>query len=127
MRAMTLYDPSCTRKLTKRPFAEHRRLLEQRLSPEELQAVCNHINALIDGADEEIVTAGWLPGSDWSGTPLMPIYTKAARGDQELAGKLFGLQVYLCIMDHKDDWGSGRYQLDGRDIGSRTYFRFNFR
>jgi hypothetical protein len=125
MDRMTLYNENCTRRITKRPFAENRRLLDERLTPEEYQAVRDHIDALIDGADKEIVTAGWLPGSDWSGTPLIPLYTKAARGDEELAAKLFGLIVYLRIMDHEADWASGRYQVDGRDIGSRTYFRIN--
>lgn len=122
---MTLYNENCTRKITSRPFADNRRLLEERLTAREYQAVRDHIDALIDGADKEIVTAGWLPGSDWSNTPLEVLYTKAARRDEDLAGRLFGLIVYLRVMDHKHDWASGRYQVDGRDIGSRTYFRIN--
>lgn len=124
---MTLYEPTSRRRITQRPFREHRQLLEQRLSNAEYRAVREHVDALIDGADKQIVTTGWLPGADWSDTPLEVLYTKAARGNQELAAKLFGLIVYLRVMDHKDDWGSGRYQVHGRDIGSRTYFRINVR
>lgn len=120
---VTLYDETCTRKVTKRPFAENRRRLEQRLTPEEYEAVCEHIDGLINGAGKEIVTAGWLPGADWSRTPLEVLCTKAARHDEDIAAKLFGLIVYLRIMDHEDDWASGRYQVQGRDIGSRTYFK----
>ena len=32
------------------------------------------IDELIDDAGAEIATAGWLPGSDWTGTPFQPIY-----------------------------------------------------
>jgi hypothetical protein len=34
-----------------------------------------------------------------------------------------GLFVYVRFMQHPDDWISGRFELDGRDIGSRTNFR----
>ena len=39
------------------------------------------VNELIDESGGEVATAGWLPGSDWTGTPFAPIYTKAARED----------------------------------------------
>ncbi len=41
------------------------------------------INEPIDEAGSEIATAGWLPGSDWTGTAFEPVYTKAAREDFE--------------------------------------------
>jgi hypothetical protein len=72
-----------------------------------------------------IATAGWLPGSDWTGTPFEPIYTKAARGDFDRSAMFFGQLVWYTIMNRPETWGSGRYQVDGRDIGSRTYFRVN--
>lgn len=67
----------------------------------------------------------WLPGSDWTGTPFEPIYTKAARGDFDRAAMFFGQLVWFVIMNRRNVWGSGRYQVDGQDIGSRTYFRIN--
>ncbi|MBA2719525.1 MAG: hypothetical protein H0U52_09840 [Chloroflexi bacterium] len=80
-------------------------------------------NELIDESGAEIATAGWLPGSDWTGTAFQPIYDKAARGDFGAAAMFFGQLVWLTIMGREERWGSGRYQVDGRDIGSRTYFR----
>ena len=64
-----------------------------------------------------------MPGSDWTDTPFQPLYEKAARRSHTGAAKLFGLLVWSVFMDHPDRWGSGRYQKDGRDIGSRTYFK----
>ena len=57
------------------------------------------------------------------GTPFEPIYTKAAREDFGRSAKFFGQLVWYTVMKRPERWGSGRYQVDGRDIGSRTYFR----
>jgi hypothetical protein len=99
--------------------------LRSRLSGAEFEAMVNRINELIDEAGSEIATAGWLPGSDWTGTPFEPIYTQAAREDFERSAKFFGQLVWFTIMTRSERWGSGRYELDGKDIGSRTYFRLN--
>jgi hypothetical protein len=95
------------------------------LSPSEFDAMVARIDELIDEAGGEIATAGWLPGSDWTGTPFQPIYTTAARGDFSRAAMFFGQLVWYAVMQRPERWGSGRYDLDGRDIGSRTYFRLS--
>ena len=51
----------------------------------------DHINELIDNAGAEIATAGWLPGEDWSGTPLQSIYEIAAKRHYGVASMMFGL------------------------------------
>lgn len=99
--------------------------LRRRLSEAEFDAMVTRINELIDESGSEIATAGWLPGSDWTGTPFEPIYTKAAREDFEQSAKFFGQLVWFTVMTRSERWGSGRYQVDGKDIGSRTYFRLN--
>ena len=81
------------------------------------------INELIAESGAEIATAGWLPGSDWTGTPFDPIYSKAARGDFDRSAMFFGQLVWYTVMHRPERWASGRYQVDGKDIGSRTYFR----
>jgi hypothetical protein len=104
----------------------HRRefdALRSRLSDAEFDVMVTRINELIDDAGAEIATAGWLPGSDWTGTPFESIYTKAARSDFGGAAKFFGQLVWHTVMMRPERWGSGRYQLDGKDISSRTYFR----
>ena len=97
-------------------------VLRSRLSGDELDAIVNRINELIDEAGGKIATAGWLPGNDWTGTPFQAIYVKGARGDYDVSAKFFGLLVWHAVMERDETWGTGKYQVDGRDIGSRTYF-----
>jgi hypothetical protein len=85
--------------------------------------VLAEINRRIDAAGGKIVTAGWLPGSDWRGSPFQLVYEKAARQDYGLAARLFGLAVWKVVMDRPERWASGRFELNGQDIGSRTYFQ----
>ena len=98
-------------------------LIRSRLSEGEFDAIVARINGLIDAAGGEIATAGWLPGNDWTGTPFEAIYLKAARKNYDLSAKFFGLLVWHTVMERPETWASGRYQVDGRDIGSRTYFK----
>lgn len=107
------------------PFRQDFDTLRGRLSESEFSAMVTRINELIDESGAEIATAGWLPGSDWTGTPFDPIYAKAARGDFARSAMFFGQLVWYTIVARPERWGSGRYQVDGRDIGSRTYFRLN--
>jgi hypothetical protein len=107
------------------PYEPQFEALRRRLSASEFDAMVARINELVDESGAEIATAGWLPGSDWTGTPFEPIYTKAARGDFDRSAMFFGQLVWYTIMNRPEPWGSGRYQVDGRDIGSRTYFRIN--
>jgi hypothetical protein len=105
------------------PFRDKFDILRGRLSDAEFDAMITRINELIDESGAEIATAGWLPGSDWTGTVFQPIYTKAAREDFDRSAMFFGQLVWYTVMNRPERWGSGRYQVEGRDIGSRTYFR----
>lgn len=105
------------------PYRSQFDALRIRLSDVEFDGMVARINELIDAAGGEIATAGWLPGSDWTGTPFEPVYTKAARGDFDLSARFFGQLVWYTVMKRPERWGSGRYQLDGKEISSRTYFR----
>jgi hypothetical protein len=105
------------------PYRSQFDALRARLSDEEFEAMVARINDLVDDGGAEIATAGWLPGSDWTGTVFEPIYTTAAQGDFDRAAMFFGQLVWYTIMQRPEPWASGRYEVDGRDIGSRTYFR----
>jgi hypothetical protein len=105
------------------PFKRDFDVLRGRLSEAEFDAMIARINQLIDESGAEIATAGWLPGSDWSGTAFQPIYTKAARRDFQRSALFFGQLVWYTVMKRPERWASGRYDVDGREIGSRTYFR----
>lgn len=118
-----LINISTGKRIERMPYPKQFRLLQTRLSAAELEAVFSEINRLIDDVGGEIATAGWLPGSDWTGTPFWPIYEKAARKDQGLAAKLFGLAVWYAVDQRPERWASGRFEKDGQEIGSRTYFQ----
>lgn len=118
-----LIDIDTGRPIDRIPYRSNFDALRKRLSDDEFDGMVDRINELIDEAGGEIATAGWLPGSDWTGTAFAPIYTKAARGDFDRSAMFFGQLVWYTVMKRPERWGSGRYQLDGNEIGSRTYFR----
>ena len=107
------------------PFRRDFDILRERLTAAEFEAMVVRINELIDTSGGEIATAGWLPGSDWTGSPFQPIYEKAARADFQRSALFFGQLVWYTIMKRSERWASGRYQVDGRNIGSRTYFQLS--
>lgn len=107
--------------ITKVPFEGDYRRVMRKLSAAEIRAMKDELNRKIDAGD--IHTAGWLPGPDWTGTPFMPLYETGAGGNYDLSAKMFGLLVWEVFMERPDRWGSGRFEKDGKDIGSRTYFR----
>jgi hypothetical protein len=118
-----LIDVETDRPIDRIPYRAEFDALRRRLSDVEFDQMVDRINELIDEAGGEIATAGWLPGSDWTGTPFEPIYTRAARGDFERSAKFFGQLVWYAVMKRPERWASGRYELDGKEISSRTYFR----
>lgn len=107
------------------PYRSDFDALRRRLTDAEFDGMIARINELIDESGAEIATAGWLPGSDWTGTAFEPIYTKAARGDFQRSALFFGQLVWFAVMNRPERWASGRYDLDGREIGSRAYFRLS--
>ncbi len=109
------------------PFQREFDLLRARLPGADFDAMVARVNELIDASGGEVATAGWLPGSDWTGTPFEPIYTVAARQDYVRSAMFFGQLVWYVVMHRPEPWASGRYQVDGRDISSRTYFRLGVR
>ena len=96
-----------------------------RLDASDIRAINDEFERRVDVAGKEVVTAGWLPGSDWTGTPFYPIYEKAARHDFAASGKCFGLMMWVYFMEHPDDWSFGRFEKNGIEIQSMTYFRIN--
>src|SRR5437667_8971046 len=122
-----LIDIASGNVVTKVPYRREFDVLRSRLSDAEFEAMVTRVNELIEQAGGEIATAGWLPGADWTGSPFEPIYTKAARGDFQRSALFFGQLVWYAVMERPERWASGRYDLDGKEIGSRTYFRLSTR
>ncbi len=97
-----------------------KRILEK-LTDDEIAAIREELDKRIDG--EEVITAGWLPGNDWRGTPFQPIYEKVANRSKDQSGLMFGLLVWEAFERHENEWYTGRFEFNGVDIGSRTYWR----
>ena len=90
------------------------------LSATDYQKIRDELNKKIDQND--INTAGWLPGHDWTGTVYEPIYEACGRNVVQ-AGMFFGLIVFDILMNREDKaWGFGRFEKDGKQIASMTYF-----
>ena len=92
-----------------------------RITANEYQKIEDDLNNKINAAD--IHTAGWMPGKIWEGTVFEPILNKACKGNQTQAGLFFGIIVFKVFMDRPEKWICGRFEKDGKDIGSITYFR----
>jgi hypothetical protein len=118
-----LIDINTGKRIVKIPHRAEFDACRRRLSDNEFDAMEKRVNELIDAAGREVATAGWLPGNDWTGTPFLPIYEKAARLDRVRAGLFFGQLVWFTVMNRPERWGSGKYEKDGVPIGSQTYFR----
>ena len=116
-----LYDLMSGNLIERMPYETEYRRFMSRMLPGEIDAIKDRLNEMIEGT--EIQTAGWMPGADWSDTPFDPIYRKAARCNQEIAARCFGLIVWEVFMERPERWTSGRFEKDGEPIGSRTYFR----
>lgn len=92
----------------------------KKLSDADYERVVEAISEAI--GDDEVSTAGWIPGHDWTDTPYEPLYYACGK-DSEQAGRFFGLIVFKLLMDREDRaWGFGRYEKNGVPITSMTYF-----
>ena len=118
-----LWDDSKRREVTRIPHKREYDIWVSRLSQEQVQNIRAEILRSISIKGDDIATAGWIPGSDWTGTPFQPIYEVACRCDKTASGKCFGLFVWTTLMEHEDYWGFGRYELNNVPIESMTYFK----
>lgn len=94
-----------------------------RLTDAEYQEILDEINHRI--SQNEVVTSSWVPGSDWTGTPFEPIYTKACLNDEEQSGLCFGLFFFAAMMERPDDWLFKRSDVNEIPIRGLTYFRIH--
>ena len=107
--------------VTKIPHKEDYDRWCSRMNPADYKAIEDELNARID--KDDIHTAGWMPGSDGTGTVFEPLYRDACKMNVTHAGMFFGLIVFKVFMERPERWIFGRYEKDGKDIGSITYFR----
>ena len=97
------------------PFPSEFDALCKRLSEAEFDAMVTRVNELIDEAGSEIATAGWLPGSDWTGTPFEPIYTEG--GARRFRRLREVLRTTRLVRRHVPAGGLGVGPVSGRRQG----------
>src|SRR2546423_2623118 len=51
-----------------------------------------------------IHTSSWMPGPDWTNTPLQVIYEKATGTSEKQAGWCFGLMLMETIINLPEQW-----------------------
>ncbi len=88
---------------------------------DDLEPIEQRLNGMVDG--DRIHTAGWMPGSDWRGTPFQRIYEVCGH-DEDEAAKCFGLIVWKVFEKRPETWASAHGMKHGIEIRSRTYFRW---
>jgi len=115
-----LYSIDTGKYVTKVPHKVEFDKWMKNLSAADYQAIADELNGKIDQND--INTAGWLPGHDWTNTVYEPIYEACGRNIVQ-SGLFFGLIVFDLLMRREDKvWGFGRFEKDGKQIASMTYF-----
>ncbi|WP_090042793.1 hypothetical protein [Clostridium frigidicarnis] len=107
---------------TKLPYSDDFTKWKKNLLDDDYTAIVNELNSVFDSG--KVHTAGWIPGHNWIGTVYEPIF-KACNKNQVRAALFFGLIVYKVFMDRDDTWACDRFQLDGKEIKSLTYFKVN--
>ena len=120
---VTIYSIDPLQKISHMPHRDDFEKWSSRLTNEQLRAIRTELQSMISSG--KIHTAGWMPGSDWTGTVWQPIYEDACLCDEVHAGLCFGLFVWEAFQDHPDDWSFGRYKLGDVEIRSLTYFRIH--
>lgn len=93
------------------------------LSDADYDKIIDELEKRIDS--QEIHTAGWIPGNDWTGTVYEPIYYACGQNKTQ-SGMFFGLILFNYLMNRQDTvWGFGRFERNGVPIESTTYFVVN--
>ena len=116
-----LFDIDTGNLISSQPRFREYTVWRNRLAQSEIDAIENKLNSMIDG--DEVHTAGWMPGNNWTGTVFEPIYTKACGMNAVESGLCFGLFVWYVFQNRLDEWYTGKFEKDGVPIRSRTYFR----
>ena len=85
------------------------------------QIMIDELNRLVQECIDKgsnFVVAGFIPGSDWTGTVWQPIYDDACHGQEDHSAMFFGLLVCQVLIDRKETW----YFLKQENVNSMTYF-----
>lgn len=115
-----LYSFDSMSNITKVPHQDMHNFLLRNMNQKDLDEIKLTLNSKIDS--DKVHTSSWIPGEDWSNTPYMKIYEVCGE-DEEMAAKMFGLILWVVMMEREDLWSFGRYKKDGIEIKGITYFK----
>lgn len=102
-----LEDAITSRKITKLPYEDDFDARCARLTHPERDAIVAALEKkLAEIPVGKAISASWIPGSDWTGTVFMPIYTKACGRDFETAALFFGKLFQWTVIHHASLWRS---------------------
>lgn len=119
-----LWDIDKQEVVTRTPHQDFYNARISHLTQAQVQAIQEEILQRIDG--DEVAVAGFIPGSDWTGTPFQSIHEIACHGDFEASRLLFGIMVWVTLMGHGDFWGFERdVVVNNVPVDSMTYFIVN--
>ncbi len=117
-----LWDVDKNREIVSIPHLDFYNSCISRLTQEQFEAIQDEILQYIDGKD--CVTAGFIGSRDWSETPFQPIFEDACNHDFDASRLLFGIIVWVTLMEHElYYWSFGRYNINDIQVESMTYFR----
>ena len=96
-----------------------------KMTKEEFENAMNYICSLVQSnSSEEFFNPGWAAGSDWTDTPLQPIYEKACDSVFQEASFMYGLMVKEAFMDWIDEeWIQIKQEQQGRDFEQNLYMK----
>lgn len=92
----------------------------KKLSNEEYNNAVSEIKRLINGKDN--FNSSYLPGKNWLGTPLEPLYHACGKSEEQ-SGYFFGLLVWEVIIKDSDVWYFKSPDKDSDDPLGKVYFR----
>ena len=114
-----LYDIN-GKKTTYIPHEDDYQRWMSELSQYELDAVKKALNDYCD--THESFVSGFIPGSNWGGTPFIPLYY-ACKDNEQHAAWFFGLLLWTVIQSRTDEWYFFRSEASDRGYTGLTYFR----
>ncbi|MDO5028696.1 MAG: hypothetical protein Q4E36_05465 [Bacillota bacterium] len=94
-----------------------------KLDDDDYEKIVQELLKIING--NQIITAGWIHGKDWTGTVYEPIFEACGQNVTQ-AGFFYGLILFDLLMNDEDKvWGFGKFDKDGEPINSTTYFELS--
>lgn len=122
-----LEDAITGRKIETVPYIREFERRRAKLTTAEWDAIVGALTAQLDTTSVgKSISASWIPGSDWTGTVYMPIYTNACGCNFEAAALFLGSIVKWSVIHHDSQWRSVKQPKSKNDpdgVETTLYWR----